>query len=331
LSRLGLICVGAGEKKVISGTFRVTKRECSNSTVEEDSTKEFKQWPEEEAVGAISSSIISNAIWSRCFSSGDQPPEGLIIFSGSTDCAKSSIARALVKKSIGELVEKNKGPGSKARLPHLITFEDPIEDWKFDLPKDESTGKQEPIELDHKSSQKFGFCLTARERPIDVSSIKQAITDAKRQTPACFYIGEVRDDADWSHILKFAATGHLVIATTHASSVRETIISLLRSTDATTPALRRQCLGSTKGIVHLKKASLKGSERAIFPSLWIGNDFAINSMVSVGVSSVSPNNEFCLGREQFLSAVQNEVEQQGTFSELRKRAKKLDIQELRKL
>ena len=55
----------------------------------------------------------------------------------------------------------------------------------------------------------IAFASRRREKGKDVACLDEAINDAKRQTPACFFIGEIRDSNDWQRAVAFAGTGHL--------------------------------------------------------------------------------------------------------------------------
>src|SRR5207249_2189827 len=96
----------------------------------------------------------------------------------------------------------------------------------------------------------FGIDYTSRQKGIDVHDLKCASEDALRQTPAVFYIGEVRDASDWKEVLEFAGTGHLVVTTAHAGSLIEAMIKLLGAVDAKTPADRRRYAEKILAVVH---------------------------------------------------------------------------------
>ena len=54
---------------------------------------------------------------------------------------------------------------------------------------------------------------------MDAASLSNAGSNLLRQTASAFYIGEIRDDADWEQALFLAGTGHLIVTTTHGDMV----------------------------------------------------------------------------------------------------------------
>ncbi len=119
--------------------------------------------------------------------------------------------------------------------------------------------------------------------------------DARRQTPKCVYIGELRRPNEWRQVMDFAGSGHLIVVTTHAASVAESMSRILSGCDAKTPADRRQWAGFLRGIVHLEKPEIKhagDSKEIVLPSLWRGIGSARNALVTSGLSSVVPNSQF---------------------------------------
>jgi hypothetical protein len=116
------------------------------------------------------------------------------------------------------------------------------------------------------------------------------------------------------------------VVTTHAASVQETLLRILSSQNAKSPADRRKCAGVIRMIVHLRRTStIEGvklthfvpeSERdkkrrdlqktqqtkakTILPTIWIGNGSALNSLVYPGISSVVPNGRDCLSNTHYI-------------------------------
>jgi twitching motility protein PilU len=84
---------------------------------------------------------------------------------------------------------------------HIITIEDPIE-----------------FVHEHKRS-----LVTQREVGLDTDSFHSALHNAFRQAPTVVLIGEIRDRESVNAALRFAETGHLVLATLHSTSAAHTI------------------------------------------------------------------------------------------------------------
>src|SRR5262249_51454591 len=108
---------------------------------------------------------------------------GLILMVGSTGSGKSTSLAAMLH------YRNTHGNG------HIITIEDPIE-YIY-----------EPQN-----------CLfSQRELGIDTYSYGVALKNALRQSPDVIVIGEIRDRETMENALLFCETGHLCIATLHAS------------------------------------------------------------------------------------------------------------------
>jgi twitching motility protein PilT len=110
--------------------------------------------------------------------------DGLVLVCGPTGSGKSTTLAALV-----DLLDQR-------RAAHVITLEDPIE-YRF-------TPRR---------------CLVhQRELGTHIPSFPAGITAALREAPDVILIGELRDPATIAAALTAAETGHLVLATLHASS-----------------------------------------------------------------------------------------------------------------
>lgn len=221
--------------------------------------------------------------------------QGLVVISGGTGSGKTQTAQALV---LDYLLRRR---ASLRRIPHLVTFEDPIEPWKvYQKTKQPNSREPERI-LTAANAVRIGINFTARERDKDVQSLTHAIRDAKRQTPACMFIGEVRDASEWEEVLEFAGSGHLVVVTTHAGSLVETIGRLLRGVRAKTPAERGWAARQILGCVHIEKEA--GGGEALLPAVWAGRPKAVNDLIADGLSAVVPNGDYILSRQQFIERV----------------------------
>ena len=110
----------------------------------------------------------------------------------------------------------------------------------------------------------------------------------------------------------------------HAANVRETLARLMEACKATTPAERRQWAGCIAGIIHLRV-----ERKLTLPAVWKGTASAINSLVSVGLSSVAPNHTYQYGRhryiQEFLGHLAKVSKYEGLLREL---SMNLDLEEL---
>lgn len=111
-------------------------------------------------------------------------PHGLIILSGPTGCGKSTTMAAMVDYI------------NQYRACNIITIEDPIE-----------------FIFKHKKS-----IINQRQVRRDTESVSTALRSSLRQDPDVIMIGEMRDVESVRLALTAAETGHLVLATLHASS-----------------------------------------------------------------------------------------------------------------
>jgi len=79
---------------------------------------------------------------------------------------------------------------------------------------------EDPIEFTHEHK---GCIFSQREIGIDTNSWDAALKNALRQRPDVVYIGEIRDKETMQHAIAFAETGHLCVATMHATSASQAI------------------------------------------------------------------------------------------------------------
>jgi len=110
---------------------------------------------------------------------------GLILMAGATGSGKSTSLAALLSHIIVQ------------RPVHVLTLEDPIE-FRYGT--------------NHKGT------VTQREIGTDVVSYKQGLIDAMRETPDIIVTGEARGSEEIQLALEASETGHLVMATVHATT-----------------------------------------------------------------------------------------------------------------
>jgi len=214
-------------------------------------------------------------------------PHGLVVICGSTNSAKSLIARGLIHnllaKKCEERAKEREGKSELSRRPHLVTFEDPIEDFLF-KPTFKDGQRIYATEL----AWKAGVDYTPREKGKDVRDLKQGFADALRQTPAVYFIGEARDVGDWKQILEFAGTGHLVVTTAHAGSLLEMMMKIINACDAKTAAERRHYADKILAVVHMRNFGECEGSGLLVPSVWRNREKGLAALTASGFSSIVP-------------------------------------------
>ncbi len=114
---------------------------------------------------------------------------GLAILVGATGCGKSTSLAAMIDWR------------NQHSQGHIVTVEDPIE---FVHP--------------HKNC-----IVTQREIGIDTDGWEVALKNSLRQAPDVILMGEIRDRETMEHAVAFAETGHLCLATLHASNANQAL------------------------------------------------------------------------------------------------------------
>lgn len=115
--------------------------------------------------------------------------KGLVLVIGMTGSGKSTTLAAM-------LDHRNKNSRG-----HILSIED-------------------PVEFVHKHQN----CIVSqREVGVDTDSWHNAIKSALRQAPNVVLIGEIRDEEAMDYALQFAETGHLCVATIHATNAIQAI------------------------------------------------------------------------------------------------------------
>ena len=142
--------------------------------------------------------------------------KGIILVTGATGSGKSTTLASLINH-ININMDK-----------HIITIED-------------------PVELFHHSKKSL---INHREIGRDTVSFARALKSALREDPDVILVGEMRDYETMSLALTAAETGHLVLATLHASTAAKAvdrIIDVFPTGDK--PMARTMLAGSLQGVV----------------------------------------------------------------------------------
>lgn len=233
------------------------------------SAAEEKNTAGKEDVFQASTRQLIEALWDKLpLNDPARPLTGLIVIAGRTGSGKSVMARAFARRYLEHCVA-----AGGDRRPHLVTYEDPIEEQFAPSPS---------------AAALAGFDYTPREKEVDVRNLVDATRDALRQTPALFYVGETRDEEDWNTLLRFAGTGHLTITTGHAGSLVETMAQILQAAKARTPAQRSQVVARIAALVHIR--AHKGTTgKVLVPAFWCRTPRTISAFTAEGLGSMLPN------------------------------------------
>ncbi|SDU33278.1 PilT/PilU family type 4a pilus ATPase [Halopseudomonas salegens] len=114
---------------------------------------------------------------------------GLILVVGAAGSGKSTTLASM-------LDHRNSNRGG-----HIVCIEDPIE-----------------FLHDHKQS-----IIDQREVGLDTHSFREALRNVLRESPDVIMIGEIRDRESMQHALHYSETGHLVLATLHATNTVQAV------------------------------------------------------------------------------------------------------------
>ncbi|MDH5258224.1 MAG: PilT/PilU family type 4a pilus ATPase [Gammaproteobacteria bacterium] len=119
---------------------------------------------------------------------------GLVLIVGATGSGKSSTLASMIR-------HRNKHSNG-----HIISIEDPIE------------YVHEPENC----------IITQREVGIDTDSFEIGLKNALRQAPNVIVVGEIRSKDALTQAMQFAETGHLCLATIHASNTNQVFDRIMR-------------------------------------------------------------------------------------------------------
>ncbi|MDB6114846.1 MAG: pilT 3 [Lacunisphaera sp.] len=162
--------------------------------------------------------------------------DGILLICGATGSGKSSTMAAMLNW-INMNMDK-----------HIVSIEDPIE---YTFSDDKSLFQQ-------------------REIGLDVPSFEMAIKSVLRQNPDIILIGEMRDKETFETAISAAETGHLVISTMHAATVKQSLTRLFEFfPPEQIEQARRQISGSLRGFICQK----------LIPALEGGGRFAAHEIL----------------------------------------------------
>ena len=256
-------------------------------------------------------------------------PAGLIVIAGGTGTGKSEIARGIILRWLIRLARQAfRGSVSRSAFspPHLVTFEDPIENWRVFAYSTDLRDRADPEEIsllqEAESDLRVGLRVTSRAKGYDVDELKSSCLHALRQKPSVVYIGECRQASDWQLALELGGTGHLVVTTCHSSSLVDTFVKLAGKRAGN--AQGRQQLGaSLLGVIHLKNAELSTTDLSLgnpteldstqtFAQLWRQTPESVNNLVVDGLSSLVTDGQNVIARK-IMARETLKLQQSGSF------------------
>ena len=124
--------------------------------------------------------------------------------------------------------------------------------------------------------------FTSRSLGDDVESVKDALKDALRETTSAVVVSELREPDDFKAALEFAATGHLIFATTHSGSLVDTMEKLIGAANVKTPSGRSGLVHRLQAIIHLESLSIDHPKLTL-PAMWRRNSAGVRNFVSEGL------------------------------------------------
>ena len=105
------------------------------------------------------------------------------------------------------------GSGKSTTLAAMV-------DWRNENSHGHIITVEDPVEFVHAHKN---CVVTQREVGLDTDSWEAALKNTLRQAPDVILMGEIRDRETMEHAVSFAETGHLCMATLHASSANQAL------------------------------------------------------------------------------------------------------------
>jgi len=156
---------------------------------------------------------------------------GLVFMAGATGSGKSTTLAAMLNHII------------RHRPVHAVTIED-------------------PIEFGYGNEQQGTVCQ--REIGRDVGTFAQGMSDALREAPDIIIVGEARDRSVAQSALQAAETGHLVMATVHATTATGALQRILAAfSQEEHAAVRKRLADNVRAIIVQKLLPLKNGKGRI--------------------------------------------------------------------
>lgn len=281
----------------------------------------------------LSFAQLLNVIYPDLLLDEERGSPGLILVTGETSSGKTQILQRIIHKYIKGRIAKTEDESR-----HLITLERPILEGIESI----AVGQSLP-----EVCLTGGLEVTRRQEGIDFEDLAEALQNALRQKPILVHVDEVRNPKEWEAVLRFAASGHLITTTAHASSVPVALGRLFRELGARTPAERGELGRALRAVMHLRPGVVEtknGVRRVKLPALWRSTPDAISALVWPGLDSLipagssalhgggaSPNlREPYLGRDYFAARIAGTcfAGQDDVRDRLRANAQRWDLEEI---
>jgi twitching motility protein PilT len=213
---------------------------------------------------------------------------GLVLNCGPTGMGKTTTIAAIINEI------------NNTRAAHIITLENPIE-YRF------------------KNNKSF---IQQRELDTHMPSFAQGLLDVLRENPDVIVVGELREPETMKLTLNAAESGHLVIATLHASTPEEAIYRLCNSVNVESQSEIRYQLASTLNWLIVQRLIFLESAGNLVPLLNIvrgtpaikniireNKAYQIESAIQLGKNDGMYNsdrylNEYLPSRQKFTSPLQ---------------------------
>ena len=177
---------------------------------------------------------------------GKRPGNGLVLVAGATGNGKTTTSCSLLQAYL------------HAYGDMAVTIEDPPE-----------------LRLEGPHGR-FGYCLQNRVKDRDFTT---PLRSALRQNPRYILLGEIRDPDAASEALRAAISGHVVISTIHAGSIREAIVSILKlvSSRLDLELARHMIADGLSAVVHQEMKLIKATDgrttrRPFIKTLFMGDE-----------------------------------------------------------
>lgn len=217
-----------------------------------------------------------------------QDPRGLILFTGGTGSGKTEALNAVLWHFLKGVASKMALPKDIQPGPAVVSVGDPPETWLYpEKQEDGRPKKRVPAKLGEwmKSEPGLPFRFMARTIGTDVESVEMATRDALRETPKAFIISELRNKPDFAAALRFAGTGHFVLATSHATSIVDAMAQLVSYSKAKTAHGRALLASRVRMLVHLSPEKVGGTN-ALFMRTWRNTPQGIRAFMADGLAAL---------------------------------------------
>lgn len=195
---------------------------------------------------------------------------GIILIAGGTGVGKSTTLASLIDYR------------NRKRQGHIITVEDPIE-----------------YIHDHQQS-----LISQREIGIDTLSYSDALKYALREAPDTVVIGEIREAAVAEQALRLAETGHLCVATVHATSANLAVERFINFFPNATHHLLKELASHLCAVIGQRMAVGIEQPRVMVPEILL-NTSQISDCIEKGEFSaikqaMTDNGEGCITFDESL-------------------------------